>query len=66
MPTVFGTPEHWRSRAEEARTIAEQMNDPDAKRAMLEITARYEHIAKRAEARDAGVDMHGNGGRSDA
>jgi hypothetical protein len=36
------------------RTVAEDMNDLDAKRAMREIAERYEHIAKRSEARAAG------------
>jgi len=39
------------------RTVAEDMNDLDAKRAMREIAERYEHIAKRSEARAAGVVM---------
>lgn len=51
MPTAFGTPEHWRERAEEARTVADGIIDPEAKRSMLEIAAHYEYIAKRAEAK---------------
>jgi hypothetical protein len=49
MPLKFGTPEHWRKRAEEARTMAQQIEDPDAKRGMLEIAANYEKIAALAE-----------------
>jgi hypothetical protein len=55
MPHVFGTAEHWLARAKEAREIAEQITDTEAKRAMIEIAMNYEKVAKRAEARDAGV-----------
>jgi hypothetical protein len=37
--SIFDDPEHWRSRAEEARSIAGQMSDPEAKRMMLGIAA---------------------------
>jgi hypothetical protein len=40
-------PEYFRSRAEEARTVAEQINDPEAKRMMM----GYEVLARRVEAR---------------
>jgi hypothetical protein len=42
---------HWRDRAEEARTNAAQMNDPEAKRQMSEIATGYERLAQRAEKR---------------
>jgi hypothetical protein len=35
--------------------MAEQITDADAKCAMLEIAANYEKVAKRAEAREAGI-----------
>jgi len=49
--SVINDPEQWRSRAEEARTIAEQMNDLTSKEAMLRIAADYGRLAKRAEER---------------
>lgn len=49
MPLKFGTPEHWRKRAEEARAMAQQIEDPVAKREMLEIAVNYEKIAAVAE-----------------
>ena len=61
MPNKFGTPEHWHARAQEARSMAAQIQDRDAKRAMLDIADNYEKIAKRAEAKEAGVAMHPDG-----
>jgi hypothetical protein len=54
MPTKFGTPAYWQERAEEARAIAEDMHDAQARRAMLVVAANYEKIAKRAEAKGSG------------
>ena len=38
--------EYWRKRAEEARTLAEQMKDRQTKSLMLGIAESYERIAK--------------------
>jgi hypothetical protein len=41
----------WRDRAEEARTHAEQMRDPIARRTLLKIAEEYEKLANKAEQR---------------
>jgi hypothetical protein len=42
-------PEHWRTRAEEARILANEMNDSKTKDAMLRIADEYEHLARWVE-----------------
>lgn len=37
--------------------MAAQMQDPAARQAMLDVATGYETVAKRAEAREAGVHM---------
>jgi hypothetical protein len=48
---LINDPQHWRDRAEEARAHADEMNDPEAKRQMLEIARGYDRLAERAEER---------------
>jgi hypothetical protein len=43
----------WRVLAEEARTAADQMTDPEARVILLTIAQGYEHLAQRAEARQS-------------
>ena len=50
-PHLINDPKHWRERAEEARTFAEALDDPEAKRMMFEIARGYERLAQRAEER---------------
>jgi hypothetical protein len=52
MPySIFDDPTRWRERAEEARTIAEQLNEPESSRMLLRIAEDYERLAKHAECR---------------
>jgi len=53
-------PDHWRARAEEAQILANQMNDAEAKVAMLRIAEEYERLAQRAEARALGRQPNSN------
>lgn len=58
METLLDDPEHWLSRAEEIRTIAEFMNDPEASRIMFDIAAGYDRLAERAAERAAGRKLN--------
>ena len=49
MPmSILDDPEHWRRRAEEARTVAEQLSDPESKGTMLRIASDYDRLAEHA------------------
>jgi hypothetical protein len=54
MSSRINDPDHWRSRAKEARALAAQIADLEAKATMLKIADEYENLAKRAEDRTAG------------
>jgi len=49
---VSDDPDYWRKRAEEARTLADEMKDTHTKGIMLGITKSYEKIAKWVEERN--------------
>jgi hypothetical protein len=53
MRTLLDDAEHWWSRAEEARTIAEIMTDPEARQIMFDIADGYDRLAERAAERIA-------------
>ena len=53
VSSMVDDPEHWRQRAEEVRTVAEDMHDPVTKRSMLDTAEGYERLARRAEERKA-------------
>jgi hypothetical protein len=44
-------PAHWHSRAEEARMLAEDMDDPHCHKMMLQIAIDYDHLARLAQQR---------------
>lgn len=48
---ILNDPKHWHQRAEEARCLAEQMNDSESRRMMLRIAADYERLAEHAQQR---------------
>jgi hypothetical protein len=53
---ILDNPQHWRKRSREARALAEQMDDPQTKRALLESAGRYDRLAERAEGRKSAPD----------
>jgi hypothetical protein len=45
----FWDPEHWHFRAEETRTVADQMTNEDSRTIMRRIANDYDRLAKLAE-----------------
>ena len=60
MPSRWG-PEHWRIRAEEARTVADQMTYEAARTIMRRIALDYDRLAKVAEEQLAGQEKRAIG-----
>ena len=48
-PSLADDPAHWQRRAEEARRVADQLDDPIAKKTMRDIALSYERLAALAE-----------------
>ena len=49
LARVFKGAAHWRMRAEEMRTIADETRDATARAMMLRIAADYDRLAKHAD-----------------
>jgi hypothetical protein len=49
MPFVEEPPSKWLDKAEEARAVAEQLSDRQARDRMLKIAEAYDHLAQFAE-----------------
>ena len=70
MSNLLEDPDHWRKRAQEVRSLADQLNDPEAKLTMKQIAEAYDLLAKRAAQRKwpgqddkpQGDDPHGGRG----
>ena len=51
MASIANDPAHWRRRAQEARRIADQLDDPVAQKTMRDIALSYERLATLADAK---------------
>jgi hypothetical protein len=48
MPELLTNPAHWRLRAQEARRLAQKLEDPEAKAVQLKMADKYDRLAARA------------------
>ena len=53
MPQRVNNPRYWRNYAEETRTIADQIKDPECKRLLMGVAETYAELARRAIAAEA-------------
>jgi hypothetical protein len=53
MQSLIDHPGHWLERAENADRLANEMDDPDAKRGMQDVADAYRLIAQRSASREA-------------
>ena len=51
MAAILKDAAHWKERAEDARRVAAQLNEPEDRARMLEIAENYERLAVRAQVR---------------
>jgi hypothetical protein len=57
-------PEHWRFRAEETRTVADQMTHEEARAIMRRIAMDYDRLAKLAEEQLLDQERRATGGKT--
>src|SRR5580693_584425 len=50
MPSILNEALEWLDRAEQAREVAGQLNDPGARKAVLELAESFERLARAAAA----------------
>jgi hypothetical protein len=62
MSTLREDAAHWFARAAEARTLAAEIADPEAKRKMLEVADNCTAMARAAEARADAINPSGQSG----
>ena len=55
LASFINDPEHWLERAEQMRTLADELDDEQVKETMLRIANDYGRLAKRAEQRAKGL-----------
>ena len=48
-PTLLNDSRRWRDRADEMRTLASEISDPESRMIMLRLANDYESLARRAE-----------------
>jgi hypothetical protein len=48
MPLIFGEALEWLDRAEQAREVAGQLTDPDARKAVLALAENFDRLARTA------------------
>jgi hypothetical protein len=51
IPSILDNVEHWRGRAKAARLVANHLDDPVVKAAMLTIAEQHDRIAEQAQVR---------------
>jgi hypothetical protein len=59
--SILDNVEHWRGRAKAARLVANHLDDPVAKAAMLTIAEQYDRIAEQAQVRSGSGRSRGGG-----
>jgi hypothetical protein len=60
----FWDPEHWHFRAEETRTVADQMTHEEARAVMRRIANDYDRLAKLAEEQLADQEKRATGDKT--